>query len=225
MEGNLYERLLHHLFRGGGVQPLTQVMSLRDAKFLIYYGLNFHYVLFAIAFLFRYNRFKTLGFINTSESWPRTFKIKIFLQILLSLSCLAMSFDTDYSDGDFDFDPLALIYMFYSLIWTLSIYLQLFEYRRNLPHAWYGHQLFWSLSCLLSALAFACLFLLTNIADMKTNMPMKVKYIVTHSVLFVVSAGLAWMGFRFKREQPQYTRNFYLANTVTSINEQSVQKR
>ncbi len=190
-----------------------QIISIRDAKFLIYYGLNFHYFLFVIAFLVRYNRFKTLGLINLSESRPRPYKVKILLQIIMGFSCWGMSIDTDYSDGKFDFDPLALIYFAYGLIWALSIYLQFFEYRRNIPHAWYAHQLFWTLASIMSALSFVCLFLLTNIADMRTNMTMKVKYIVTHSIFCIVSTILAVMGFKYKREQPQYTRNFYLANT------------
>ena len=42
-----------------------------------------------------------------------------------------------------DFDPVGILYIFYAVIWIVSIYVQFFEYKRGLPHSWYCHQLFW----------------------------------------------------------------------------------
>ena len=57
----------------------------------------------------------------------------------MGLSTLTMALDLDWENGQYDFDLLSLIYIPYSLTWILSIYLQFFEYKRNLPHAWYTH--------------------------------------------------------------------------------------
>jgi hypothetical protein len=108
-------------------------------KLIVYFFFNIHYYIFLIGFLVRYNRHKTLGFINLMESRPRTYKIKILLQVIMGLSTLTMALDLDWENGQYDFDPLSLIYIPYSLTWILSIYLQFFEYKRNLPHAWYTH--------------------------------------------------------------------------------------
>jgi hypothetical protein len=127
-------------------------------KLIVYFLFNLHYYIFLIGFLVRYNRHKTLGFINLMESRPRTYKIKILLQVIMGLSTLTMALDLDWEDGKYDFDPLSLIYIPYSLTWVLSIYLQFFEYKRNLPHAWYTHQMFWLLSTLLNTVSFAIIF-------------------------------------------------------------------
>jgi hypothetical protein len=119
-------------------------------KLFLFFVFNTHYYLFLIGFLVRYNRHKTLGFINLMESRPRTYKLKILLQTIMGLSTLTMALDLDWEDGGYHFDPYSLIYIFYALLWVVSIYLQFFEYKRNLPHAWYTHKMFWVLSAVLN---------------------------------------------------------------------------
>ena len=42
--------------------------------------------------------------------------------------------------------PRDSVYAFFAIVWLWSIYVQYFEYRKGLPHAWYCHQMFWTLS-------------------------------------------------------------------------------
>lgn len=39
-----------------------------------------------------------------------------------------------------------IVYAVFALIWLWSLYIQFFEYRKGLPHAWYCHQMFWTMS-------------------------------------------------------------------------------
>ena len=171
-------------------------------KFVIYFGLNLHYYLFLIGFLVRYNRHNSLGMINLMESKPRTYKVKILLQLIMAFTTLLMVIDWDVVNGKYTFDPLALIYALYTIGWILSIYLQFFEYQRNLPHAWYAHQMFWVLSAVMNCVIFGALFYYTDIEDMSTNLVMKLKYIVTHCIFITVSIILSVMVFKYRREHP-----------------------
>ena len=86
--------------------------------------MNFHYVLFLIGFLVRFSRHRGLGIINLNDPRPRTYKIKIALQIVMGLACFGMVYDTDVGpDGRKEFEPLALVYIFFGFLWALSVYL------------------------------------------------------------------------------------------------------
>ena len=113
--------------------------DLKNHKLYVFFGLNFHYLIFLIGFLVRYNRHKSLGMINLMESRPKTYIIKLILQFVMVISSALMAADWDFSQAGYQFDPLALIYILYAILWCLSMYLQFFEYQRNLPHVWYAH--------------------------------------------------------------------------------------
>lgn len=181
-------------------------------KILVFYGLNLHYLLFFIGYLVRYTRHKNLGIINLNEPRPTTYKLKIILQVVMALTTLVMAADTSVdSNGKRFFEPLALVYVLYSAMWFMGIHLQYFEYKRNIPHAWYGHQMFWTLSVLMNMAAFSGIFFLLDEYNFSRELLMMVKYIAVHSILIVVSIVLAYMGFKYKREHPQHLRN-YLAS-------------
>ena len=171
-------------------------------KFVVYFGLNFHYFLFLISFLVRYNQHVSLGMINLMESKPKTYKVKILLQVIMAFTTALMGIDWDFQNGGYTFDALALIYFGYSVAWILSIYLQFFEYQRNLPHAWYAHQMFWVLSFIMNCTAFGFLIYYTDIKDLSTNLVMKLKYIITHCIFIIVSLILSVMVFKYQREHP-----------------------
>lgn len=54
----------------------------------------------------------------------------------MTVLTLAMIYDVDCEGA---FEPIAVIYFFYGIMWMLGIYLLYFEYKRGLPHAWYTH--------------------------------------------------------------------------------------
>jgi len=211
--------MMYHLLSNvikGGVMSLQIDPSSNDyrpiLKLIVYFFFNIHYYIFLIGFLVRYNRHKTLGFINLMESRPRTYKIKILLQVIMGLSTLTMALDLDWEDGKYDFDPLSLIYIVYSVTWILSVYLQFFEYKRNLPHAWYTHQMFWLLSSLLSAVSLATLFYyqydvcFDSQGNLYSNCLIEkhvlIKMAIVHVIFILISAILTYMGFKFNREHP-----------------------
>jgi hypothetical protein len=92
-------------------------------KFIVYFGLNAHYFIFLIGFLVRYNKYRGLGLINLMESKPKTYKIKIFLQVIMGITTALMAIDWDFVNNQYSFDPIALIYIGYTILWGLSIYL------------------------------------------------------------------------------------------------------
>jgi uncharacterized membrane protein YdbT with pleckstrin-like domain len=96
------------------------------------------------------------------------------------------------------------------------MYLQFFEYQRNLPHVWYAHQMFWVLSALMNIATFGALFYYEDISNLRTNLTMKLKYIVAQSVFIIISALLSYMVFKYRIEHPQYLRN-YLASTAQAL--------
>jgi hypothetical protein len=76
---------------------------------------------------------------------------KIFLQTAASCINFFLIFEFKKNDGSgeiVDVDYIDLVYIFYGLTWLWSMYVQFYEYKRGLPHAWYCHQLFWTLSFL-----------------------------------------------------------------------------
>ena len=84
----------------------------------------------------------------------------------------------------------------------MGIHLQYFEYKRNIPHAWYTHQMFWVLSTLLNTLILAVIIMLFEVYKFENNLAMEVKYIACHSLFIGTSLILAFMGFKYKREHP-----------------------
>jgi len=54
-------------------------------------------------------------------------------------------------------------------MWLVSMYLQYFEYKRGLPHAWYTHQIFWILSALSHMAVFVCLVVLEGLFDLASE--------------------------------------------------------
>jgi hypothetical protein len=169
----------------------------------VFYGLNIHYLLFFIGYLVRYTRHKGLGIINLNDPRPLTYKLKILLQAIIGIATLGMAVDFCQTDsGTLEFDPLGLIYVFYAGIWVLGIHLQYFEYKRNIPHAWYTHQMFWLLSSLVNLTIMAAIILLLKIYNFENNLAMKIKYLACHGVYILVSIALTYMGFKYKREHP-----------------------
>ena len=134
----------------------------------------------------------------------------------MAFTSALMGVDWDFKNGGYTFDALGLIYFGYAAAWCLSIYLQFFEYQRNLPHAWYAHQMFWVLSLIMNFGAFGALFYFTDIEDLSTNLLMKLKYIISHTIFIIVSFILSIMVFKYRREHPQYLRN-YLASTTKAL--------
>ena len=68
----------------------------------------------------------------------------------------------------------------------------------------------------MNTVVFGALFYYEDISNLKTNLAMKVKYIVAQSVFIVTSALLSYMVFKYRIEHPQYLRN-YLASTAEAL--------
>lgn len=68
---------------------------------------------------------------------PKTYIIKIILQFIMAGVTFAMVYDINFDTKRFE--TIAILYLFYGFVWLLSMYLQYFEYKRGLPHAWYTH--------------------------------------------------------------------------------------
>jgi|LauGreDrversion4_2_1035121.scaffolds.fasta_scaffold421932_1 hypothetical protein len=89
-------------------------------QLIIFYGLNIHYLFFLIGFIVRYQRHRYLGLNNINDPRPRTYKIKIALQGVMAFFTLLMAAEVS-EDGSFE--PLGLIYIVYSGLWGLGIFL------------------------------------------------------------------------------------------------------
>ena len=66
--------------------------------------------------------------------------------ISFSFTIQKKSSEGSNAKGGLEWSEIDLIYPFYAMIWMLSLYLQYFEYKRGLSHAWQCHLLFWGLS-------------------------------------------------------------------------------
>lgn len=119
----------------------------------------------------------------------------------MGTATLAMAVDFDTDGHKEVFDPLGLIYIVYAGLWGGSILLQFFEYKRNIPHAWYTHQLFWTMSCVMNCFILAAILLFLQ-DSFKFEKAMEIKYLITHSIFIAVSLVLSYMGFKYKREHP-----------------------
>ena len=77
----------------------------------------------------------------------------------------------DSGDSSIGFELINVVYPLYALIWLLSIYLQYYEFKRGLPHAWQCHLMFWSLSFVSqsSLLVFVCLKYFNEPRDPQTD--------------------------------------------------------
>ena len=175
-------------------------------KHLYFFLGNFHCYLFLIGFIVRYHRHKNIGKYNLRAPRPRTYVLKIFLQSIMAITVFSMIYDINKASGVFE--PLSLIYIFYGLIWLLSIYLQYFEYKRGLPHAWYTHQTFWILSFLSNLVLFVLLiefdglFNFRNDSEEKLDKSVQIHRIVSYSIAITASFTLSVLGIKYKRETP-----------------------
>ena len=68
----------------------------------------------------------------------------------------------------------------------------------------------------MNAVAFGALFYYEDISNLKTNLTMKVKYIIAQSVFIITSVLLSYMVFKYRREHPQYLMN-YLVSTAQAL--------
>lgn len=129
---------------------------------------------------------------------------------------LLMSVDVT---DDYHFEPLALVYVLFTAFWGLGIYLQYFEYKRGMPHAWYAHQLFWILNAVLSAATLVAVLIFLDAINIQSDKFIKIKYLVCTTVSLLVSTTLAVMGIKYKRECPQHLRNYLSTPIAAVINE------
>ena len=115
----------------------------------------------------------------------------------------ACIYDTD-TEGHFE--PLAVVFVFYGSMWAAGVYLQYFEYKRGLPHAWYAHQMFWVLAALFNIGRFIFLIIVDGLLDFTEfngmNREQKIKNIVVFPIKLVLTMGLAYLGIKYKREFP-----------------------
>lgn len=113
-------------------------------------------------------------------------------------------FELNKNDGNskiVDIHYRDLIYVFYGSTWIWSMYVQFYEYKRGLPHAWYCHQLFWTLS-FLSYGSMVCIYL-TNKDQMFTDFyshASMIQIYVCFSALAFVTFFLSILGFLVKKE-------------------------
>lgn len=103
---------------------------------------------------------------------------------------------------------LNLVYLYYGLMWGFSMYLQYFEYKRGLPHAWYTHLMFWGLNCLCQS---SILVIVIKFEDSVLEHPedhvAKMQVYITQAImavgsLFLFVAGLIWQkDYRFNENR------------------------
>eukprot|EP00347_Sterkiella_histriomuscorum_P014587 403360313 len=180
-------------------------------KALYYCVGNLHFYLFLIGFIVRYSRHKNIGKYNLRAPRPFTYIIKIILQSIMTGVTFAMIYDVNYQSQKFE--SIAILYVFYGCMWLLSIYLQYFEYKRGLPHAWYTHQAFWILSLVSNIALFTFLIYYENLfnfkeGERKMNFSLQIKCIICFLVGIISSLFLSVMGIKYKREYPQSRRNY-----------------
>jgi hypothetical protein len=116
--------------------------------------LQLHYLLFLAVGIYRIKKYWHQGQFNP-RFFPRSkpYIFKIILQLILTVANFTCVVELRNS---FNFISLkmvwvSIVYLFYGLMWLFSIYLQYFEYKRGLPHAWYSHLMFWGLNTLCQA--------------------------------------------------------------------------
>jgi hypothetical protein len=119
-----------------------------------YLALKLYYLIFLIAYFYRYFRHRGDGIINRKESKPWTFKVKVALQVFMTITTLAMCVEDLIDNWDSQKDSVFwnFVYILPTALWGLSIHLQYFEYKRNMSHRWYAHQAFWLLSAIMCAI-------------------------------------------------------------------------
>ena len=120
------------------------------------------------------------------------------------MSLLNFSFTVIWSEeagSHIEFQFVDSIYLPYGLLWLLSIFVQYFEYKRGLPHAWYCHLTFWPLS-LVSQTAIFTLLLVEQgrlLADPDDDLS-KVQAYTTVGLMALLSLGLTLLGFCYRKE-------------------------
>ncbi len=155
--------------------------------------------------------------------------IKHLLQFLMAIISFIMVWDMATYDGTLNtyFEVQALIFVFYGLIWLLSMYLMFFEYKRGLPHAWYTHQMFWVWCALSNIIQFFALCYCLNLVDFDDHTitrSMKIKWICCYSFGIVMTISLSVLGIKYKREAPQHLRN-YIPLEKSVLKDSNIQER
>lgn len=105
-------------------------------------------------------------------------------------------------EEELSFKDWNIIYVFYALVWVLSIYLQYFEYKRGLPHVWYCHYLFWSLSIFQNTIQFAL------ILSWNKDYEHEVQIFILCIIAIIDTSFLSLLGFIYRRDFPVQRRNY-----------------
>lgn len=113
----------------------------------------------------------------------------------------------------FDVKRKDIVYAFFALVWLWSLYIQFFEYRKGIPHAWYCHQMFWTLSFISQSviLVLLCTKYSDFFEDKKGMAENKVQVLTCISLMVIFSLGLSILGIMYKNEYAMHTT--YLGNT------------
>ena len=71
-----------------------------ERKSIYYFALNFYYYLFLLGFIVRYLRHRAIGKYNLQDPRPRSYKLKVGLQVLMALATYGHLYDLDV-DGTY----------------------------------------------------------------------------------------------------------------------------
>ena len=164
-----------------------------------YLALKLYYLIFLFAYFYRYFMHRGDGIINRKESKPWTFKVKVALQVLMTITTLAMCVEDLIDNWDTQKDSVFwnIVYILPAALWALSVHLQYFEYKRNMPHRWYAHLAFWLLSAIMCAI-----ILILQFVTMDHEYKNKIAFIATHGVSCLLSSILSYLGLKYSHDQP-----------------------
>ena len=166
------------------------------------------------------HKYKDVGECNSKivyKSWPFNTKYILQLGMFIVNVLLVFHFKADKNDDTPYLKSKDVVYAFFALVWLWSLYIQFFEYRKGIPHAWYCHQMFWTLSFISQSVILG--LLLTKYKDffhhdkyMEENKTQVLSCIV---LMVIFSLVLSILGIIYKNEYAMQTT--YLGNTDKKV--------
>lgn len=95
-----------------------------------------------VATMVRYNKYGSIGLYARKVLWPKSYKIKLALQCVLLSIIIAQFILCFFTDQRYILRYLQLVVQL--VVWTTSLAMYRFEYKRALGHIWYMHPLVWA---------------------------------------------------------------------------------
>jgi hypothetical protein len=150
----------------------------------------------------RYNKYGSIGLYARKVLWPKSFKIKLALQVVLLVIIIAQFVLSFFSTQRYILRYLQLVVQL--LVWMTSLAMYRFEYKRALGHIWYMHPLLWAYTAIYYLISLVLHFYSPGVMS-----NINIAFLSLLGCQTVISFMLVALAIKYPQDSPHRKHNIY----------------